>query len=266
MKQSAPIAAASVGRRHGVAAQQAQAVERAGRAADARRRGPAPDAHRPGRQRDAGEAGCGHEQRRPCANWRKGRRQQRAGGEARVPGRLQDPHDPRRANWRRRRQLAHAARSPGDRRRQGELGRLRDRVAGRHQGRQRQDRRQTLAGEGQPHRDRGLSDRGRDQHADVLEPVGHQAGQRRQRHDGHRRRREDAGHGQAAAGQLVHVERQHDQRQQVPGRREEDGAGQQAQLARHAHPAAGRMFWFSRKVFSGSYSALIRASRAWLAP
>ena len=64
----------------------------------------------------------------------------------------------------------------------------------------------------------------------------------------------------------VDLQGQHDQREQVPGRRQEDGPAQQAQVALVAHSPAGRMFWLSRKRFSGSYSALIRASRAWLAP
>ena len=39
-----------------------------------------------------------------------------------------------------------------------------------------------------------------------------------------------------------------------------------ADQLRLAQPAAGRMFWLIRRRFSGSYSALIRASRSWLAP
>ena len=75
--------------------------------------------------------------------------------------------------------------------------------------------------------------RGGDEHADALEAVGDEPGQRRERHHGHQRRREQRRHRQAAARQLVDLQRQHDQGQQVAGGREEDGARQQAQVARH---------------------------------
>ena len=80
--------------------------------------------------------------------------------------------------------------------------------------------------------DRRLGQRGGDEHADALEAVGDEPGQRRERHHRHQRRRDQRRHGQAAAGQLVDPQAQHDERQQVAGRREEDGAGQQAQVAR----------------------------------
>ena len=54
--------------------------------------------------------------------------------------------------------------------------------------------------------------------------------------------------------QLVDLQRQHDERQHVAGRREEDGAGEQSQVpAHHASCApAGRMFWLRRNRLWGS--------------
>ena len=219
MNSSAPTAAAIVTRRTR-SRRSSRKPSSARRARAPRGRGRAAGAHRARRGRDRQEARGVDEQRRPRAQRREPRGQHRPGREAGVARRFDDA-----------RGLGHAPRA-GDGRDQGELGRLGERVAGRQQRREREDRRQ-VAAERQRGGDERLRQRGGDQHADALEAVGDEPGQRRERDHGHQRRREQRRYRQAAARQLVDLQRQHDQRQQVAGRREEDGARQQAQIARH---------------------------------
>jgi hypothetical protein len=88
-----------------------------------------------------------------------------------------------------------------------------------------------IAREGQKGGDGRLGERGRHEHADAFEAVGDQPGHRREGDHGHERGGEQGRDREAAAGQGVHLKREHDEGQQVAGGREEDGAGQEAEIA-----------------------------------
>ena len=219
MNSSAPTAADERDPQQPVAAQHPEAVERALRSARRPRAGPAARADRAGRDRDRREARGGAEQRRPRPERREPTGQRRSGREARVAGRFEDA-----------RGLGHAARA-GDGRDQGELRGLAERVARRQQRREREDRGQVAAAEGQRDGDERLGQRSGGEHAHALEAVGDEPGERRERDQRQQRRREQRRDRQTAARELVDLQREHDQRQQVAGRGEEDGGGEQAEVA-----------------------------------
>ncbi len=204
---------------HAIAAQQAQAVKRA--QAVRRRRGRRPaGTQRAGGDGDGDEARGGDEQRRPRAERRKARGQQRPGREAGVPRRLD--------HARRLRQPPRAR----HRRHERELGRLGERVADGQQRRQREDHAE-VAAERERDRNQRLGERGGDQHPHALGAVGDEPGQRRERDRRHEHRHQQRRHRDAAAGDVVDLQDQDDQREQVAGRREEDRGGQQSQVAAH---------------------------------